>query len=83
LAIVAHFTSHNQKKQKALLALKQVAGYSSDDQFAILLLVLKDYGIIQKLGAIIADNAFANNVLCRLIEAYWKRELGLVWKAAE
>jgi hypothetical protein len=78
LAIVAHFTSHDQKKRKALLALKQVAGHSSDDQFAILLPVLEDYGIVRKLGAIIADNASANNVLCRLIEAHWGRELGLI-----
>jgi hypothetical protein len=70
LAIVAHFISHDQKKQKALLALKQVAGYSSNNQFAILFLVLKDYGIIQKLEAIIADNASINNVLCCLIKAY-------------
>jgi len=46
LAIVAHFTTYTQKKQKALLALKQVPGHSSDDQFSILLLVLQDYGII-------------------------------------
>jgi hypothetical protein len=70
LAIVTHFTSHNQKKQKALLVLKQVAGYNSDNQFAILLLVLKDYGIVQKLEAIITDNASVNNVLCRLIKAH-------------
>ena len=63
--------------------MKQVAGHSSDDQFAILLPVLKDYRIVQKLGAIIADNASANNVLCRLIETHWERELSLVWKAAE
>ena len=83
LAIVAHFTIYTQKKQKALLALKQVPGYSSDDQFSIFLLVLQDYGIVQKLGAIIADNASPNNVLCRLIEDHWRKELGLVQKATE
>ena len=80
---MAHFTSHDQKKQKALLALKQVASHGSDDQFAILLPVLEDYNIVRKLGAIIADNAPPNNVLCRLIETYWRKELGLVWKAAK
>jgi hypothetical protein len=75
--IVAHFTSHDQKNRKALLALKQVAGHSSNDQFRILLPVLKDYGIVRKLRAIIADNAPLNNVLCRLIEAHWA-ELGLI-----
>ena len=83
LAIVTHFTTYTQKKQKALLALKQVPGHSSDDQFLILLLVLQDYGIVQKLRAIIANNASPNNVLCRLIEDYWGKELGLVWKATE
>ena len=67
---MAHFTSHDQKNQKALLALKQVASHGSDDQFVILLLVLEDYGIVQKLRAIIADNAPVNNVLCRLVEAH-------------
>jgi hypothetical protein len=70
LAIVAHFTSHDQKKQKALLALKQVADYNSNNQFAIFFLVLKDYGIVQKLKAIIANNTSANNVLCCLIKAH-------------
>ena len=59
-----------------MLALKQVAGHGSDDQFVILL-VLEDYGIVQKLRAIIADNAPVNNVLCRLVEAHWA-ELGLI-----
>jgi hypothetical protein len=70
LAICAHFTSYDQKKEKALLALKKVPGHSGDDQFSILLPVLQDYGIELKLGAIIADNAPPNNVLCRTIEKH-------------
>ena len=68
LAIVAHFTTHTPKKQKVLLALKQVPGHNSDDQFSILLLILKEYSIVRKLRTIIADNASPNNVFCRLIE---------------
>jgi hypothetical protein len=45
-------------------------GYSREDQFSILLPVLEDYSIVQKLGAIIADNALPNNILCRFIESY-------------
>jgi hypothetical protein len=60
-----------------------VPGHSSDDQFLILFPIFEDYGIVRKFGAIIADNASLNNVLCRLIENHWKEELGLVWKAAE
>ena len=70
LAIYTHFTSYDQKKQKALLALQKVPGHSREDQFSILLPVLQDYSIIQKLGAIIADNAAPNNILCRTIEAH-------------
>jgi hypothetical protein len=44
--------------------------HSGDNQFSILLPVLQDYGIELKLGAIIADNAPPNNVLCRTIEKH-------------
>jgi len=70
LAICAYFTTYEQKKEKALLALKEVPGHSGEDQFSILLPVLQDYGIELKLGAIIADNTSPNNVLCRIIEKY-------------
>jgi hypothetical protein len=80
LGICAHFTSCDQKKQKALLALQKVPGHSGEDQFSILLPVLQDYGITQKLGAIIADNASTNNVLCRTIEAHMDKE-GKEWVA--
>jgi hypothetical protein len=81
LAICAHFTSYDQKNEKALLALKKVPGHSGDDQFSILLPVLRDYAIELKLGAIIADNAAPNNVLCRTIEKYMWEEHERDWKA--
>jgi hypothetical protein len=81
LAICAHFTTYDQKRQKALLALQVVPDHSGEAQFSVLLPVLEDYGIVQKLGAIIADNAPTNNVLCRFIETHWRRELGLAWSA--
>jgi hypothetical protein len=58
-----------------------VPGHSGEDQFSILLPILQDYGIVQKLGAIIADNASTNNVLCRTIEAYYKDKEGKEWLA--
>ena len=70
LAICAHFTTYNQKRQKALLALQVVPNHSGEAQFSVLLSVLEDYGIIQKLGTIIADNTPSNNVLCRFIETH-------------
>jgi hypothetical protein len=65
----------------ALLALQKVPGHSGEDQFSILLPVLQDYGIVKKLGAIIADNAPSNNVLCRTIEAHYKDKLSKEWLA--
>lgn len=56
-------------------------GHSGEDQFSVLLSTLQDYGIIRKLGAIIADNAAPNNVLCRFIEAYMRDQEGRVWEA--
>jgi hypothetical protein len=81
LAICAHFTTYDSKKQKALLALQKVPGHSGEDQLSVLYPVLEDYGIIQKLGAIIADNAPANNVLCRLVQKHLKDTLSLNWEA--
>jgi hypothetical protein len=34
---------------------------------------------VQKLGAVIADNAALNNVLCRTIEAHYKDKEGKEW----
>jgi hypothetical protein len=81
LAVVAHFTTHTSRRQKALLALKEVPGHSGEDQFKILLPILEDYGIVRQLGAIIADNAPTNDVLCRVLERHMKNEISLTWKA--
>ena len=51
-----------------------VANYSGDKQFATLLPVLKDYGIVRKLGSIVCDNASLNDTLCRKVEAYLLEE---------
>ena len=56
-------------------------GHSGEDQLLILSPVLEDYGIVPKLGAIIADNAAPNNVLCRLVQKYLKDRLSLNWEA--
>ena len=81
LAICAHFTTYEGKKEKALLALKEVPGHGGEDQFSILLPILQDYGIVHKLGAIIADNAAPNNVLCRTIETYMEEKADRDWSA--
>ena len=50
-----------------MLALKVVASYSVEDSFKVFVLVLEDYSIIRKLGAIIANNALANGAFYTLI----------------
>lgn len=81
LGICAHYTTHSLKKQKALLALRQVAGHSGENQFDILFPVLEDYGIVRQLGAIVADNASPNNTLCNAIENYMRDEQKIEWNA--
>jgi len=84
LGVVAHFVElQDENYVKALLALRVVAGHSGEDQFAILLPILQDYGIIQQLGAIVGDNASTNDTLCRAIEAYYLKNEGLCWDASQ
>jgi hypothetical protein len=80
LGICAHFVDRSQEKRlKALLALRTVANHSGDEQFATLLPVLKDYGIVRKLGSIVCDNATSNDTLCRTVEAYLREEENIEW----
>jgi hypothetical protein len=65
LAVTADFVDCTEEKHmKALLALRKVKGHSGELQFAVLLLVLYDYDIIQKLGAVVADNSTTNDTFC-------------------
>ena len=63
-----------EKHLKTLLGLCLVAGHSGDDQFDVLLPLLQDYDIVQKLGAIVSNNSGTNDTLCQAIETYLKRE---------
>ena len=65
LVVTADFVNYTEEKHvKALLALCTVKGYSGEKQFAVLLFMLQDYSIVQKLGAVVADNSSTNNTLC-------------------
>ncbi len=81
LAICAHYTTHLLQRQKALLTLHPVGGHSGQSQFDVLLPVLQDYGVVQKLGAIVANNAAPNNTLCEIVESYMLRTEKREWKA--
>ena len=82
LGIIAHFVDYQEKLWKALLALRTITNHAREEQFAILLPVLKDYDIVQKLGAVVGDNASTNNTLCRTIEAHLLEEEDIEWDAS-
>ena len=44
--------------------------HNEKKQFAVLLSVLQDYDIVQKLEVVVADNSDTNDTLCQEIEAY-------------
>jgi hypothetical protein len=48
--------------------------HSGKNQFSIFFPVLQDYGMMQKFGAIIIDNAALNNVFYRTIEVHYKNK---------
>jgi hypothetical protein len=56
-----------------------VPGHNGENQFFIFLPVFQDYGIVQKFGAIIANNAALNNVLYRTIKAHYKDKEEKEW----
>ena len=71
LAIIADFVDCIEEKHiKTLLALQIVKDYNEKEQFAVLLSVLQDYDIVQKLEAVVADNSDTNNTFCQEIEAH-------------
>jgi hypothetical protein len=69
-----HIALHTLLRGKRPSLPFQVAGHSGENQFDILLPVLKDYGIVRQLGAIVADNASSNDTLCKAIENYIRDE---------
>jgi len=81
LGICAHFVDSQEKHLQALLALRTIANHSGNEQFTALLPVLKDYGIVRKLGSIVCDNASSNDTLCRTIEAYLLKEEDIEWNS--
>ena len=55
---------------KTLLALYTVKNYSKEAQFAVLLFVLDNYSIVQKLEAVVTDNFSTNDIFCQEIKAH-------------
>jgi hypothetical protein len=71
---VAHFVDCFEKYFKALIALCMITNHSGNEQFFVLLPILQDYSIVQKLGAIVSDNASTNNTLCAVVEEHLLEE---------
>ena len=82
LGITADFVDcEDEKHTKALIALPEVVGHSGENQFKALLPVLQDYGIVQKVGAVIGDNSTTNDTHSRAIESYLLEEEDMKWEA--
>lgn len=80
LGITAHFVRKGEaRRSKALLGLKEVASQSGESQSYILLPLLTEYGIAEKLGAIIGDNSSTNDTLCRTISSWLKEKHEINW----
>jgi len=82
LAICAHFVNSQEQRRKALLALRTVANHSGEEQWNVILPVLQDYGIVRKLGTIIADNSTTNDTLCRTISQYLSDNENITWDSS-
>jgi len=80
LAVCAHFVDEDDVVSKCLLALPTVSGHSGRQQWEVLHPVLREYGIENRLGAIISDNSDTNDKLCCEIASYMAGR-GLSWSA--
>ncbi len=79
LAVVAHFTSELSELQTVTLALVELQGeHSGLNQALLVLKVLEDYGIRNKLGYMVMDNAHTNDTLISVI-AEALREEGVLY----
>ena len=45
--------------------------HNEKKQFAVLLFMLQDYDIVQKLEIVVADNSDTNDIFCQEIEAHF------------
>ncbi len=71
--------SQELQLKRVLLALQPVLTHQGIDQAAKIYQVLDDYGIMQKLGYFVGDNATSNDVLCRMLSQLLFRD-GIVWE---
>ena len=80
LGICAHFVDGETKRLcQALLALPELEeGHGGEQQAGVLLPVLEDYGIVDKIGYVTGDNHGSNDKLCHFISKYLSDQ-GINW----
>ena len=85
LAVTDDFIECTEEKCKkslhTLLALHKVKNHSEEDQFTVLLLILKNYDITWNFEAVVADNSDTNDTLCQNIEAHLLQAENIVWNS--
>jgi hypothetical protein len=79
LAVCCYFVTPCGERFKALLALREVGGHSGEEQWSVVLEVLKEYGITHNLGTITGDNSSTNDTLCRAASEYLLEAFAIVW----
>jgi hypothetical protein len=68
LAVVAHYTNRQYQVQTRLLALRRLHGeHSGENQAGILIEVLKDFEITDRLGYFVTDNASNNDTTVNIV----------------
>ena len=82
LAVCAHFLDTDEQSYSILLALPQAIGHSGEHQWEVLLPVLRDYGIVRKIGAVTSDNSGTNDTLCHTISTYLSENETISWSVS-
>ncbi|KJZ70989.1 hypothetical protein HIM_09600 [Hirsutella minnesotensis 3608] len=84
LAICAHFIDDTYRMCKVLLALPELRnGKGGDEQAAVVIPVLEQYSIAEKIGFITSDNHGSNDILCLAVQNHLKTSYQLKWNAKE
>jgi hypothetical protein len=83
-SIYARFVSRDGRLQHALLAMPELRhGHAGELVAPLVMHTLESYGIEKRLGYVTADNASANDTLCRAIEECLLKRHGVDWDARQ
>ena len=83
-SIYARFVSTDGRLQHALLAMPELHhGHAGELVAPLIMHTLESYGIEKRLGYVTADNASANDTLCRALEESMLSRHGIDWDARQ